>query len=186
MKRLHKNKAFMLICKCGKPVISAWLVVVSHPKWMSNFKISFSSARNRFYLLWCFLRRWWCFVVSEILDVLLSNRGFVFGFSSVSDADGSEGGFQLKKEHALRVLGYISSWTQRWAPRPRALDVSEGVYVIRLQKSKVHGFASLEPVCCKCVNSSNNHLQLFPAPIHQITKLKLLSDLNSFLLPAAS
>lgn len=34
-------------------------------------------------------------------------------FSSVSDADGSEGGFQLKKEHALRVLGYISSWSQR-------------------------------------------------------------------------
>lgn len=34
-------------------------------------------------------------------------------FSSVSDADGSEGTFQLKKEHALRVLGYISSWTQR-------------------------------------------------------------------------
>ncbi|KAI4786493.1 hypothetical protein KUCAC02_037084, partial [Chaenocephalus aceratus] len=32
---------------------------------------------------------------------------------TVSDADGSEGGFQLKKEHALRVLGYISSWTQR-------------------------------------------------------------------------
>ena len=33
--------------------------------------------------------------------------------TTVSDADGSEGGFQLKKEHALRVLGYISSWTQR-------------------------------------------------------------------------
>uniref|UniRef100_A0A3B5M8F1 Ubiquitin carboxyl-terminal hydrolase 34 n=1 Tax=Xiphophorus couchianus TaxID=32473 RepID=A0A3B5M8F1_9TELE len=32
---------------------------------------------------------------------------------SLSDADGSEGGFQLKKEHALRVLGYISSWSQR-------------------------------------------------------------------------
>ncbi|XP_061685121.1 ubiquitin carboxyl-terminal hydrolase 34 isoform X2 [Syngnathoides biaculeatus] len=31
----------------------------------------------------------------------------------VSDADGSEGGFQLKKEHALRVLAHISSWTQR-------------------------------------------------------------------------
>lgn len=31
----------------------------------------------------------------------------------VSDADSSEGSFQLKKEHALRVLGYISSWTQR-------------------------------------------------------------------------
>ncbi|MEQ2237982.1 hypothetical protein ILYODFUR_028686 [Ilyodon furcidens] len=35
------------------------------------------------------------------------------GGGPVSDADGSEGGFQLKKEHALRVLGYISSWSQR-------------------------------------------------------------------------
>lgn len=52
----------------------------------------------------------YCSVVLSLLKLILclSSR-----FSSVSDADGSEGGFQLKKEHAVRVLAYISSWTQR-------------------------------------------------------------------------
>ncbi|CAL8351436.1 unnamed protein product, partial [Boreogadus saida] len=44
-----------------------------------------------------------CENCAELVEVL----------NEISDADGSEGGFQLKKEHALRVLGYISSWTQR-------------------------------------------------------------------------
>lgn len=49
------------------------------------------------------------FIFSQIPEVF----PFSSCFSSVSDADSSEGVFQLKKEHALRVLGYISSWTQR-------------------------------------------------------------------------
>ncbi|XP_055079983.1 ubiquitin carboxyl-terminal hydrolase 34 isoform X2 [Periophthalmus magnuspinnatus] len=44
-----------------------------------------------------------CENCAELVEVL----------NEISDADSSEGGFQLKKEHALRVLGYISSWTQR-------------------------------------------------------------------------
>ncbi|XP_056267031.1 ubiquitin carboxyl-terminal hydrolase 34-like, partial [Pseudoliparis swirei] len=44
-----------------------------------------------------------CDNCAELVEVL----------NEISDTDGSEGGFQLKKEHALRVLGYISSWTQR-------------------------------------------------------------------------
>ncbi|KAK2817528.1 hypothetical protein Q5P01_025719 [Channa striata] len=44
-----------------------------------------------------------CENCAELVEVL----------NEISDADGSEGSFQLKKEHALRVLGYISSWTQR-------------------------------------------------------------------------
>ncbi|XP_032418043.1 ubiquitin carboxyl-terminal hydrolase 34 isoform X3 [Xiphophorus hellerii] len=44
-----------------------------------------------------------CENCAELVEVL----------NELSDADGSEGGFQLKKEHALRVLGYISSWSQR-------------------------------------------------------------------------
>ncbi|XP_070409718.1 ubiquitin carboxyl-terminal hydrolase 34 isoform X3 [Nothobranchius furzeri] len=44
-----------------------------------------------------------CENCAELVEVL----------NEISDAEGSEGGFQLKKEHALRVLGYISSWTQR-------------------------------------------------------------------------
>ncbi|XP_051939696.1 ubiquitin carboxyl-terminal hydrolase 34 isoform X4 [Hippocampus zosterae] len=39
--------------------------------------------------------------------------GLVEVLNQISDADCSEGGFQLKKEHALRVLAHISSWTQR-------------------------------------------------------------------------
>ncbi|XP_011610930.2 ubiquitin carboxyl-terminal hydrolase 34 isoform X2 [Takifugu rubripes] len=44
-----------------------------------------------------------CENCAELVEVL----------NEISDADGSDGGFQLKKEHALRVLAYISSWTQR-------------------------------------------------------------------------
>ncbi|XP_028316758.1 ubiquitin carboxyl-terminal hydrolase 34 isoform X2 [Gouania willdenowi] len=44
-----------------------------------------------------------CENCAELVEVL----------NEISDADGSEGGFQLKKEHALQVLGHISSWTQR-------------------------------------------------------------------------
>ncbi|XP_037108825.1 ubiquitin carboxyl-terminal hydrolase 34 isoform X3 [Syngnathus acus] len=45
-----------------------------------------------------------CENCAELVEVL----------NEISDADGgSEGGFQLKKEHALRVLAHISSWTQR-------------------------------------------------------------------------
>lgn len=44
-----------------------------------------------------------CENCAELVEVL----------NEISDADSSDGVFQLKKEHALRVLGYISSWTQR-------------------------------------------------------------------------
>lgn len=57
---------------------------------------------------------------------------------SVSDADSSEGGFQLKKEHALRVLGYISSWTQRSVPlNPPQSDIRFTFTLIRIKEKRL-------------------------------------------------
>lgn len=86
----------------------------------------------------------WCLFSFSLLKWLIFGQiPEVFPFSSccssVSDADSSEGVFQLKKEHALRVLGYISSWTQRSVLLPPTVYI----YFIRIKEKTLYFPTSL-------------------------------------------
>lgn len=86
-------------------------------------------------------------------------------FSSVSDADGGDGGFQLQKEHALRVLAYISSWTQR-SGLPGA-----PACLLRVPVSPVLSCVSLSCRQCLCCFKEYKHLEVFNQLVYALINL---------------